>query len=165
MNGEMKMEYRIKKMNAFRIVGVVVHTTIENGDGMQAIPAMWNDVLKEGKNLEIARLADQHPHGLLGVSVYNTDLQDARKFDYYIASASGRPVPEGMVEVNVPAATWAIFPHIKREAATIQVFQKRILMEWLPTSGFEFAKAPDVERYDAEGGIGTWIPVIRAKPK
>jgi len=33
--------------------------------------------------------------------------------------------------------------------------------EWLPTSGFEFAKAPDIERYDNENDMETWIPVKR----
>ena len=157
------MEYRIEKMEAFRIVGKCCTTTVENGQCYRDIPAYCEKLIKSGGPGSILSLRDTQPTGLLGVSDYYPEKSST--FNYYIAASSSRPAPEGMAEFNVPAATWAIFPHIKREPATIQAFQKRILMEWLPTSGFEFAKAPDIERYDDEGGMETWIPVIQVKPK
>ena len=161
------MEYRIEKMDAFRIVGVVVHTTVENGDGMQAIPALWDDIFKKSKNLEIADLMDQRPHGLLGVSVYNTDLQDARKFDYYIASASGKPIPAGMHEYIVPAATWAAFPCKLEDIHQVEV---DIVKKWGSSFGYKVlntgyengninSKAPDLEVYLEDGTVEVWVAV------
>jgi len=161
------MEYRIEKMEAFRIVGVVVHTTVENGDGMQAIPATWGNIIEKGINLEIVDLRDQQPHGLLGVSVYNTDLHDARKFDYYIASASGKPVPAGMREYIVPAATWAAFPCKIEDIHQVEV---DIVAKWHGNSGYNVlntgyetgkmnSKAPDLEVYLDDGTAEIWVAV------
>jgi len=161
------MEYRIEKLDAFRIVGMVVHTTVENEDGMYAIPAMWNDIFKKGKNHEIFDLMDQHPQELLGVSVYNTDIQDARKFDYYIATASKKPVPEGMNEYIVPAATWAAFP-CKLE--DIHKVETDIVTNWHGNSGYNIlnagyetgymnSKAPDLEVYLEDGTVEVWVAV------
>jgi AraC family transcriptional regulator len=161
--GAETINYRIAKMDAFRIVGKCCTTTVENGQCYRDIPAYWEKLIKSGGPGSILSLRETQPTGLLGVSDYNPEKSST--FNYYIATSSSRPAPEGMAELNVPAATWAIFPHIKREPASIQAFQKRILMEWLPTSGFEFAKAPDIERYDDEGGMETWIPVIQVKSK
>jgi AraC family transcriptional regulator len=32
-------------------------------------------------------------------------------------------------------------------------------MEWLPTSGYEYAKAPDIEAYLDNGTADIWVPV------
>ena len=63
---------------------------------------------------------------------------------------------------TVPASTWAIFPG-RGPASGIQQLERRIITEWLPTSGYEYADAPDLEVYqnpdprDAQYEI--WIPV------
>lgn len=50
---------------------------------------------------------------------------------------------------------------------TIQELQKQIITEWLPTSGYEYADAPDIEVY-TEGDQQSpsyrsevWLPVVR----
>jgi AraC family transcriptional regulator len=51
----------------------------------------------------------------------------------------------------------------------IQNLQKRIVSEWLPLSGYEYANAPDIEVYP-EGDqrsqnyrCEVWLPVTRKK--
>ena len=51
----------------------------------------------------------------------------------------------------------------------MQALQKRIFSEWLPTSGYEYASAPDIELY-FEGDRSAagyrsqvWLPVSKAK--
>jgi AraC family transcriptional regulator len=88
------------------------------------------------------------------------------KFDYYIAAATGKPVPEGAEEFIIPAATWAIFECIGPMPQAIQDLQRRIVTEWLPSSGYEYGKAPDIEVYYDEDSTKpdtrseVWIPVI-----
>jgi AraC family transcriptional regulator len=92
---------------------------------------------------------------------------DARKFNYYIASASDKPVPEGMVEFMVPAATWAIFPCKRTEIAEVEI---RIVSEWQPTSGYELlnrgydtgemkSQAPDLEVHGMVDTSEVWVAV------
>ena len=65
-----------------------------------------------------------------------------------------------MAELVIPAATWAAFPHRNDSSSGVQNYQQQIVLDWLPTSGYEFAYAPDIEVNDADGGMETWIPVI-----
>ena len=86
-------------------------------------------------------------------------------FDYFIAVASNAPVPQGMAESTVPACTWAIFDCVGAMPDALQTLQKRIVTEWLPTSGYEYANAPDIEVY-FEGSqfspdyrCEAWLPI------
>jgi AraC family transcriptional regulator len=70
-----------------------------------------------------------------------------------------------MFEFVVPAAAWAVFECIGPMPAAIQEMQKRIVTEWLPASGYEYADAPDIELYP-EGDTSSpeyrseiWLPV------
>ena len=51
---------------------------------------------------------------------------------------------------------------------SIQELEKRIVTEWLPTSGFEFADGPDIEVYFDPNPQNTtyevWIPVKKKQP-
>lgn len=160
VKGAGAMDYRIVKMERFRIVGKKLSTTMEHGACYTGIPAFWSTLMESGGPGEVLALMDSQPLGLLGVSDYNPDL-DSSRFDYYIAAASAKPLPPGMQELTVPAATWSVFPHRNEGPDAIQKFQQRILLEWLPSSGYEFAKAPDMEVYDNDGGVETWIPVVK----
>jgi AraC family transcriptional regulator len=69
-----------------------------------------------------------------------------------------------MSEMTVPGSTWAIFPGSGAQA-DIQALQVRIVSEWLPTSGYEWANAPDVEVYlndDLQNmQFEVWLPVAK----
>ena len=51
--------------------------------------------------------------------------------------------------------------------SSIQTLEQRIVTEWLPTSGYEYADGPDVEVYlnaDPQNAkYEVWIPVRSAK--
>lgn len=97
--------------------------------------------------------------GVLGVSTCNNE-DDWR---YYIAVATARAA-DGMEEYTVPAATWAIFPGAGVNQS-IQELERRIVTEWLPTSGYEYGNAPDIEVYlnpDPQNAqYEVWIPVTK----
>ncbi|MFP4456631.1 MAG: GyrI-like domain-containing protein [Clostridia bacterium] len=163
----MSLEFRIEKKDAFRVVGVVTSTSTENNAGMTDVPALWGKVIQEEKHLEIMGLMNQSPFGLMGVSVYNTDPTDSRKFDYYIVCSSDKQIPEGMVEYTVPAATWAIFPCKRTEISDIEV---RVVTEWQLESGYEVinsgyetgvmkSQAPDMEVHGQDDNAEVWVAV------
>ena len=47
----------------------------------------------------------------------------------------------------------------------IQDLEQRIVREWLPTSGYEYANGPDIECYlnadPQHAAFEVWIPVVR----
>ena len=165
IRGEAEMNYRIEKKDGFRIVGVKLTCpwTPEKQEGFTEVPKFWMEQGQKGTIPELCKLMDQQPMGVLGVSV--GDWQATGSFDYYIAVSSSCPVPEGMFSYDVPACTWAIFKYRGAMPHSIQEMQKRIMMEWFPNSGYQYADAPDIEQY-TDGDQSSedylcyiWVPV------
>lgn len=165
IKGDVEMEYKIEKKDAFRIVGVKEHLDMSIEESMARVPLFWQETAQAGIIPKLCDLMDQPPLGVLGVST----CMNGRDFDYYIAVATGKPAPEGTVEYEIPASTWAIFECTGPMPRAIQELQKRIVTEWLPTSGYEYADKPDIEVY-TEGDTQSpeyksqvWLPVVKKK--
>lgn len=163
IKGEIEMNFRIEKKDSFRIVGVKEHMNMNIEESFNRVPQFWGETFKNGMFQLILELCNQQPCGALGVST----CMNGKDFDYYIACATDKPVPENTYEYEVPATTWAIFECIGSMPNAIQELQKRIIAEWLPTSGYEYADAPDIEVYP-EGDTSSpdyrcevWLPVIK----
>ncbi len=163
IKGDVEMNYKIEQKEAFRIVGVRERLEMEMEGAFARVPMFWQETIQAGMIPKILEMHSQPPYGLLGISsgMNNTE------FDYYIAVASDKPAPQGMCEFEVPACTWAVFECIGSMPQAIQELQKRIITEWLPTSGYEYANAPDIEVY-TEGDQQSpsyrsevWLPVVR----
>lgn len=166
IKGETEVNYQIVSKEAFRIVGpkLSCHLSPENQEGFDVCTNFWAQQAQEGAIPKLANMMDnQNVPGILGVSV--GDWKNAGEFDYYIAASSSKPVPEGMAEYEVPAATWAIFECKGAIPNSIQTMQKRIITEWFPNSGYSYADAPDIEQYtdgDESSDDYTcyiWVPV------
>lgn len=162
LKGDTEMEYQIISRPAFRIVGVRMPLPVDVEDSFAQVPAFW---AQEGRRIpEICALMDGTLPGLLGVSTCHR----AQFNYYYIAAATQAPAPEGMWAEEIPAATWAVFSEQSSGPAAIQELQQRIVSEWLPDSGYEWAQAPDIEVYlsvpgEVESKFQVWLPVVKAK--
>lgn len=160
IKGDSEMNYRIEKKESFRVVGIseALDTDIEKS--FETVPKMWATSAMNGTIGKLASLMDTSLVGMLGVSSCNL----ANNWRYYIAVASTQLVDEPLEEFIVPECTFAIFSG-EGQAQSIQELQKRIVTEWLPTSGYEYANAPDIEVYlnaDPENSkYEVWIPVIK----
>lgn len=97
--------------------------------------------------------------GILGVSACG----GGRFSGYYIA-ATRASAPEDMEEYTVPSGTWAVFPCRGPMPQAMQDLQRRIISEWLPSSGYEYAEAPDIEVYSADNLHNeVWLPIVPKK--
>ena len=48
----------------------------------------------------------------------------------------------------------------------MQDLQRRIISEWLPSSGYEYAEAPDIEVYSADNCHNeVWLPIVRKRQR
>lgn len=157
LKGDTEMEYQIVQKEEFRIVGFRTPIPKDQEESFQAVPKFWGRV---GPRLgELIPLMDPEMPGVLGVCTCHLE----QNF-YFIAVASKIRVPEGMEEWTVPAATWAVFSGQGQQPTAIQELQKRVVTEWLPDSGYEWAQAPDVEVYLNEPGareqrFQVWLPI------
>lgn len=159
VKGVEEMEYRIETKDAFRIVGVSVPLEKEIEKNFAAIPSKWQEISMNGTLQKLTGMMNKEPMGVLGVSTCNEE----EPWRYYIAVSSSKEGEE-LEEYTVPAATWAIFPGSGTNQS-IQELEKRIVTEWLPTSGYEYGSAPDIEVYlnpDPENAkYEVWIPVVK----
>ena len=159
IRGAEEMEYRIEQREAFRIVGVSVPIERDMEKNFETLPQFWGKVAADGTLERLVGRMDSPPMGILGVC----DCPDEGQWRYYIAAAS-TAAAEGLEEFTVPAATWAIFPG-GGTSQSIQELERRVLTEWLPSSGYEYGSAPDVEVYlnaDPQNArYEVWIPVVK----
>ncbi|WP_297988337.1 AraC family transcriptional regulator [Oscillibacter sp.] len=159
IKGENAMEYRIEEQASFRVVGFAMRETMTLEDCFKKVPGFWGQTA--GELPRLAALMDgSGPMGILGVSAC-----DGGAFSgYYIAAATQAPAPEDMAEYHVPAGTWAVFPCRGPMPQAMQDLQRRIISEWLPSSGYEYAEAPDIEVYSADNCHNeVWLPIVRKK--
>lgn len=126
----------------------------------EMVPQMWGKAHMDGSIQKLLGIMGKDMPGILGVSMCN----DEEEWKYYIAVASTQSIPEGMEEGIVPAFTWAVFSS-EGEGTSIQDLERRIVTDWLPTSGYEYADGPDVEVYLNADPMNmkyeVWIPVVK----
>ncbi|HHV12584.1 MAG TPA: AraC family transcriptional regulator [Clostridiales bacterium] len=160
IKGVEALDYRIEEKESFRIIGVSqpLHKEIEKN--FTIVPQMWQESVMNGTIPKLAAMMNHHPMGLLGVSTCNDD----EEWRYFIAVSSSLPTDKTLEEYLVPAATWAIFTG-SGTGQSIQELEQRIVTEWLPSSGYEYANAPDIEVYlnaDPDNAqYEVWIPVTK----
>lgn len=161
VKGATEMNYRIEPKEAFRIIGVSAPLHQEIEKNFEVVPAMWQEASVNGTIQKLAGMMDTPPMGLLGVSACNNEAQ----WKYFIAVSSTKASDE-FEEYTVPASTWAIFSGTGTNQS-IQELERRIITEWLPASGYEYANAPDIEVYlnpDPQNAqYEVWIPVEKKK--
>ena len=161
IKGATEMNYRIETKEAFRVIGISSPLDREIENNFRVVPKMWQEAATNGTIQQLAGMMGAPPLGLLGVSACN----DAEQWKYFIAVSSTKK-SEAFEEYIVPASTWAIFSGTGSQAS-IQELERRIIAEWLPASGYEYADAPDIEVYlnpDPQNAqYEVWIPVTKKK--
>ena len=161
VKGAEELTYHIETKDAFRIIGVSAPLHQEIEKNFSIVPDMWQNAVQNGTLEKLAGLMDTPPMGILGVSACN----EAEHWKYFIAVSSTK-TDEAFAEYLVPASTWAIFSG-KGTNLSVQDLERRIVLEWLPTSGYEYANAPDIEVYlnpDPQNAqYEVWIPVVKAQ--
>ena len=175
IKGATAMKYRIVEQKAFRLVGYKLPTMrMKNFEQFKEIPKFWDEHFANGNfaKLMSINLSEKHDNGrvdgVLGICVVPDIDSDA--LDYYIATAYEGEAPKGMEEVIVPDCTYAVFECRGKIPFSVQDMTRRLYGEWLPNSGYEWANAPDIERYfdgdptSEDYVCELWLPV-RAKER
>ncbi|MGY3777135.1 AraC family transcriptional regulator [Isobaculum melis] len=163
VKGAVEMDYRIETKAAFTIIGASIPLSKEIEQNFVEVPKFWQKVATEGTLAKIIPLMNQEPMGVLGVSTGFG--QESEELNYYIAVASDKDAPAGLTSYKVPQMTWAIFPG-EGSPQAIQELEKKIVTDWLPTSGYEYADGADIEVYldnnPEHAKFEVWLPVKKA---
>lgn len=163
VTGGENMRYRIEQKEAFRVIGVRTALKEDSEYNFHMVPKFWKKMLDSPAYQEICCLSEKNGSDIFGISSY----EDPRNIYYYIAARSDRVVPKGMTELEIPAATWAVFEGNDPYRDSIQSIFRRFLTEWLPFSNYEYAHLPDIEVYPMQTGnkmsskAEIWIAVMK----
>jgi AraC family transcriptional regulator len=166
VKGVQEMNFRIEKKDSFRIVGVSQPLAKDYEECVKISTKMWEQAVMDGTMQKLSELLNNAPKGILGVNVC-CDKQRATTYNedwrYFIAVPSTLERGE-FEEYEVPALTWAIFPNKGDFSKELPELLRRVITEWLPNSGYEYANGPDIELLlptnDIENAeFEVWIPV------
>lgn len=158
VQGMEEMNFRIETKEAFQIVGISCPLSKVLEENFARIPHEWDTALENGTLSRLYGLMNNKPQGLLGVNVHNE-----KEWKYFIA-VSSKEHSDGFEQYHIPVATWAVFSG-RGTNVSLQDLERRVITEWLPTSGYEYAEIPDIEVYikaDPKDAIYEyWLPVVK----
>jgi len=160
------MKYHIEEKDAFKIVGIKKRVPIVFKGINPEIAAMWkslnNETIKQLKDL-----SNVEPLGLIQASTNFSEsrMEEKGELDHYIGVATTKECPIGLIQLEVPASTWAVFESVGPFPDTLQSIWGRIYSEWFPSSHYEIAKGPEIlwnENNDVSSPSfksQIWIPI------
>ncbi|WP_409346200.1 GyrI-like domain-containing protein [Paenibacillus sp. MBLB4367] len=163
ITGGTGMNYRIEEMSGFTIVGIKESVDTENA--FTQVPEIWRNAREAGVFEELWEIRNPgiKLRGILGVCA-DGDFGKKEAFDYILAIATDQEPPHGMMKLNFPDATWAVF-EAPGSPNGIQEIWKRLYTEWIPASAYELAYLPAIECYlpVEEAKNELWVPVMKKR--
>ncbi|MCA1051134.1 AraC family transcriptional regulator [Priestia aryabhattai] len=168
IKGGNEMNYRIEEKEAFHIVGIKERVPIIFHGVNPQIAAMWES-LNDETIRELKELSNVTPLGLLSASVNFSEgrMEEKGQLDHYIGVATTKDCPDHLVQLEVPAGTWAVFEAVGPFPDTLQDVWGRIYSEWFPASTYEQVEGPEILWNEHKNVTSPtfkseiWIPVLK----
>lgn len=154
------VKVRIENKPAFEVTGI--KTWISN---VEDFHNFWRKC-REDATISTLKSLSNHTIGeitkslIFGVSRVEDDPSN-RDFYFYVATEfSGNDI--GNFETfSIPASQWAIFESKGDVSSALFEAEMYAFHEWLPSSGYLHAKAPELEVYPARDSqiVEFWLPI------
>ena len=168
IQGVQSMNWRIEEKEAFEVFGV---ERVFGNDEVTLVPDFWTELRENGEYERLCQAAGATPnapgmHGVNAVCGYSEVPGD--RFPYMICVVK-KPTSntDGFKTAQIPKATWAVFRSEKHDhmGTAMKELLDRAYQEWLPSSGYAWAAAPDMEIYyttdDGKYVEEAWLPVVK----
>jgi len=168
IKGGNEMNYRIEEKEAFHIVGIKERVPIIFHGVNPKIAAMWESLNDETVR-KLKELSNVTPLGLLSASLNFSEgrMEEKGQLDHYIGVATTKDCPNHLVQLEVPAGTWAVFEAVGPFPETLQDVWGRIYSEWFPSSNYEQVEGPEILWNEHKNVTSPtfkseiWIPVLK----
>jgi AraC family transcriptional regulator len=161
------IKHRIVEKSAFDVAG---KKTWISGQDNELFGQFWDKCQQEKIFERFEQLSNHQPgrqtgSSLLGISCVEKDPAN-RAFYYMIAIENPDAHSQELEFYHVPASLWAIFECIGKIPEAIVKSEIYAFTEWLPSSAYEHAKAPEMEVYfPGNDGVSEdsycefWLPI------
>lgn len=142
---------------------------IKTEQAFSIVPQIWDTAWKDGtmnRMIELFRKTDYRPAGFIGMSI-GGQWGGSEEMDYFIGITNHVDVPncahvsapDGMEELRIKPATWAILEANGDLPNAVQRIYKQFYSEWLPNSGYQLDDLPVIECYMQENRQEVWIAI------
>ena len=159
------VQVRIVTKPAFEVTGV--KTWISK---VEDFHNFWNKCHEDGtvstlKALNNGSIGENTNSLIFGVSRVEKDPED-RDFYFYIATECANQDHSTYETFTIPESLWAIFESKGPIQNALFEAEMYAFKEWLPSSGYLHAKAPELEVYPAHDSqvVEFWLPIVK-EPK
>jgi AraC family transcriptional regulator len=164
IKGVQEMNWRIEQKEEFDIFGI---ERIFLNDDVGKIPDFWEECHKNGSYERLFNDAGgiRGSKGTCAINAICGHIEPGvNEFPYMLfAEKKDGCKTDGYKTIKIPKHTWAVFrvDGLKdhTDCQVPRLFQ-RAYSEWLPSSGYDKAKGPDMEFY-GDDFEEVWIPVVR----
>jgi AraC family transcriptional regulator len=164
------IKYKVVEKFAFDVIG---KRTWISGQDNELFGQFWVQCQQEKLFERFEQLTDhqsgpQTGSSLLGISCVEQDPTN-RAFYYMIAIEKPQTYSDSdeLEMYHIPAARWAVFECVGKVPEAIVKSEIYAFSEWLPSSEYEHAKAPEMEVYfPGNDGMSDnsycefWLPII-----
>ncbi len=157
------IKHRIVRLPSFEVVGP---KTWISGQDSEPFGRFWAQCRQDGSLDALRQITGlqpgKHTQGfMLGISRVERDPSN-RSFYYMIAveRPESSVVPNDLEVYRVPEAQWAAFECRGQIPESIVQTEMYAFMQWLPSSGYEHALAPEMEVYLAGDACEFWLPIV-----
>jgi len=165
IKGGAMMDFRIEKMDAFKVIGCSCQVPTEQG--YRRCPEFWDEFIRGYCRQGAPKAVAANRIGELALCINDGDPA-AAGFTYMIAGFyQGGEVPTGMELYDVPSLTWAKFTCIGPLPGALQAVNTRIWKEWLPNNpDYTLAADISIEWYSGASSQAAdyrseiWLPVV-----
>ncbi len=169
IKGETEMNVRITEMEKMKVVGA----SAKIGDPYTEIEAFAGRVWNDGTHDRINELMGRAKGSLLNGYHYDFGEDGSRRYLMGLELPESIDVPEDLTVLDVTGQSYAVFDLNAVQSPDVEIdtqihdLWRRIYSEWFPSSSFEQAEGPCIEKYvwtDEDRGeyrSEVWIPVKR----
>ncbi|WP_086349518.1 AraC family transcriptional regulator [Candidatus Enterococcus clewellii] len=160
VKGVESLDFRIEAKEAFRVVGTSIPLFGDFEEMNEPVEQMWQLAEENGTIKLLEGLMEKESEGLLEVMMPDDKTES---WHYLISVETNAPIEEPLEEYRIDAYTWAIFSYEGKTIEETQVLGKRVISEWLPTSGYEYDNGPDISVHVKDGVerviLEYWLPI------
>lgn len=154
LSGGSTMDYRIERMDSFRVISK--RKTVDKPEGTSAtaeIASFWKECAADGSTQKILSYFPKEPKlkGLLGICF--TEEMEASRFPYGIGvEYDGRPMEQDGLEIlEIPAHTYAVFTCKGKMPEAFAETYRKIVTEFFPQSDkYEYGQGVELEVYPSD---------------
>lgn len=134
------MDLIITTKSSFKVIGLQLVGNTSNKE----FPKLWERLTSRAEEIK-----PQAKQPIVAYGICSNFDMATNIFDYTasLEVEDNSPIPEGMVELEIPTQDYAVFPST---LPTLMETIQKIYNDWLPNSEYKRAPGPEFELYEAD---------------